>query len=330
MKVLLLANQPASTIRLQLFRETLFELGYEVVVPTFSSRNWLTISRDAKRAIMKEQPDIIHLFNVPDILYRKIPSLKKSHFNTLVYDYRSPWGVEYQMNFGRLARWTAEYFERHLALCADAITTVNTPLSIKVQSYLDDGITPISIIPNYPKKSFSPLRDSTNSKDNICSQPILFVGRVCTQEGIQNFIRLSRELPELNFWLVGDGPFSWWYLKNKPGNLTHFGWQPHEKVAEFIGKSKICLIPREENPLTSYSTDKSVWKLNEYLNLGKIVIASGISPEEPRKNLIVVKKDFLKETILSYAEKEPEPLESKDLRFWEDNTTQIKKVYEKL
>jgi len=330
MKVLLLANQPESTTRLQLFRETLTELGYSVLVPSFKTKNWISIARSCRNLIVREKPDIVHIFNVPDVIYQDLPSLKGLYYHTLLYDYRSPWGIECQMNFGGLARWIAEYFERQLASSADAITTVNTPLCDKVRSYLKAGIVPVSIIPNYPKKNFFPSEEVFEQKNRSYGQPVLFVGRMCTQEGIQHFIQLAREVPELQFWIVGDGPFSWWHLVRKPINLTHFGWQPHEKVAKFIEKSAICLIPREENALTDYATDKSIWKLNEYLNLGKIVIASGISIEEIRKNLIIVKKDMLKDTILSYAQKCPEPLKPGDFRFWENNTVLIKKVYENI
>lgn len=327
MKVLLLANQPASTTRLQLFRETLAELGYSVLVPSFETKNWISIARSCRNLIVREKPDIVHIFNVPDVIYRSIPSLKGSYFRTLVYDYRSPWGIEYQMNFGRLARTAAEHFEKQLALRADAVTTVNTPLCKKVRSYLDDCATPVSIIPNYPKRDFLPSKEGVNRDNSSCGRPVLFVGRICTQEGIQHFIWLAREVPELQFWIVGDGPFSWWHLVRKPENLTHFGWQPHEKVAEFIVNARICLIPREENALSPYSNDRSIWKLNEYLNLGKLVIASGISSEEVRKNLIIVNRRSLAKAVRLSLELGPQPLGPEDYRFWEDNRSLIQNVY---
>jgi len=328
MKILLLANQPESTIRLKLFRDTLAELGFSVIVPSFGTKNWVNIARACRNLIAKKRPDIVHIFNVPDIIYRAIPSLKGSLYTHLIYDYRSPWGIEYQMNFGRFGRIAAEHYEEKLARGADLITTVNTPLKEKVQAYLPEP-REVFIIPNYPKRSFLSI-DVENETPGDSRKLVLFVGRVCKQEGIENFMNAAREIPELDFWIVGDGPFSWYYLMRRTSNLTFFGWQAHESVAGFIRKAGICLIPREENALTPYSNDKSIWKLNEYLNLGKLVIASGISMEESRKNMNIVSTDSLSESIRLCSQMSPEPLTSGDYRFWENNRDLIKKVYENI
>jgi len=67
MKVLLLANQPEKTTRLRLFEATLKELGYETIVPRFDTVNWISIARKARGIVLKERPDIVHLFNVPAV-----------------------------------------------------------------------------------------------------------------------------------------------------------------------------------------------------------------------------------------------------------------------
>jgi len=300
MKILLLANQPESTTRLHLFRNTLTYLGHQVIVPKFGTRNWFSIAVQSRGLIKKERPEVVHIFNVPDIIYRKIPELKGNYFQKLIYDYRSPWGIETEMNFGTPGRIFAEHFEKGLAKEADLITCVNSPLKEKVKSFLSDDHKKICVIPNYPEKRFLESTGSPGIPQYDVQKPVLFVGRVCTQEGIANFIQSARDMPDFDFWIVGDGPFSWWHLMNKPKNISFFGWQEHKKVAGFISQSALCLIPRNVNALTSYSNDKSIWKLNEYLNLGKIVIASGISVEEERKNLIVVSTEDLNETIKMY------------------------------
>jgi glycosyltransferase involved in cell wall biosynthesis len=326
MKVLLLANQPESTTRLKLFGETLGDLGFSVIIPSFGTRNWVAISRASRNLISAERPDVVHLFNVPDIIYRSIPSLKGTLFTSLIYDYRSPWGIEYQMNFGRIGKITAEHFEKKLARGADLITTVNSPLREKVQGYLTEP-REVHIIPNYPKRSFTSF-DDIDQLPGDAGKPVLFVGRVCKQEGIENVLKAARENPDKKFWIVGDGPFSWYYLLRQSANLDFFGWQPHSAVARFIRCAGICLIPREENALTPYSNDKSIWKLNEYLNLGKLVVASGISSEESRINLKIVPHETLSESIRTYLQVPPQPLSGGDYRFWEQNRDLIKKVYE--
>jgi glycosyltransferase involved in cell wall biosynthesis len=332
MRVLLLSNQPERTTRLMMFKGTLEGLGFDVIVPRFGTRSWLGVAREAREALMREKPDVVHLFNVPDILYHGISKLKGRHFEKLIYDYRSPWGVELQMAFGPAARVIGEHFERELAGAADTITAVNRPLADKVGSYGEARGKPLFIVPNYPARDFldKSERSSENGADVPDEKAVLFMGRISRQEGIGNLMRLIREIPGEKFWIIGDGPFSRWYLRNLPENVRFFGWQPHDRVAGLIRKARLCLIPHSETRLTPFATDRSVWKLNEYLSLGKIVVASGVTMEEKRKNLAVVKRRELKEAILENLKREPERLTDEDYRFWDRNDKTIKQIYEEI
>lgn len=325
MKVMLLSSQPERTTRLQMFKGSLKELGYEVTIPKFESRNWMKISRLSEQYIKKEKPDIVHVFNVPDVIYNRLPELKGQFFKKLIYDYRSPWGLELQMNIGLPGKIIAERFERKLAINSDLITTVNKPLGLKAKNYLGNLQTEIYEIPNYPWKSFV-----NNNKDLEGEEAITFLGRICEREGIKSLLKIASKLPDEKFRIVGDGPFASWYLAKKSQNVEFLGWQPHENIPGIIKKAKICLIPFKESMLTPYTTDKSVWKLNEYLNFGKSVIASGISEEEKRKNLLIVKSFQLEDGISEYLDKKPEKLDIQDYRFWESNTKKIKEIYEKV
>ncbi|NPV62376.1 MAG: glycosyltransferase [Methanotrichaceae archaeon] len=326
MKVLLLANQPEHTVRLQMFAGTLRDLGYRVVVPSFRTKNWIGISGQARKAVRRERPDVLHIFNVPDIIYHNIADLRGEGFKTLIYDYRSPWGLELQQTFGPLGRRFGERFERELAEKADLITTPNRPLGDKALSFAPGKET--HIIPNYPSRSFS-SRKGENAVPGDRA-PVIFIGRVCNQEGIPKLLQIARALPEQEFWIVGSGPFAWWLLRNLPQNVENLGWQPHEKVADLLQKGRLCLIPREENVISPYSTDRSVWKLNEYLNMGKLVVASGVTQEEDRKNLIVVRSEDLLEAVQRSLHDRPEKLAEEDFRYWDRNTETIKKVYQSI
>ena len=327
MRILLLSNQPERTTRLLMFKATLESQGQDVIVPQFSSKGWLQIAREARQVLQKERPDAVHLFNVPDIIFHGLGKLKGFCYQKLIYDYRSPWGIELQMSFGPLARPAGEYFERELARIADVITAVNRPLAEKVRSYAPLE-KPLFIVNNYPAHSFLEKSRAAARSDLANERPIVFMGRISRQEGIGNLLRLIRNIPEQTFWIIGDGPFSRWYLRKLPKNARFFGWQPHDKVAGLISQARICLIPHSESLLTPYATDKSVWKLNEYLLLGKTVVASGVTPEEKRKNLVVVKAEQLEEAVRENLRHEPEKLLAEDYRFWERNDQIIREVYE--
>jgi len=330
MRILLLSNQPERTTRLLMFKATLEGLGQDVIVPRFSSIGWLQIAREARQVLQKEKPDVVHLFNVPDIIFHGLGKLKGTCYKKLIYDYRSPWGVELQMSFGPLARPAGEHFERELAGAADVITAVNRPLADKVRSYVSGRNIPLFIVNNYPARSFLEKSRTSAASEFANERPIVFMGRISRQEGISNLLRLIRKIPEQTFWIIGDGPFSRWYLRKLPKNARFFGWQPHDKVAGLISQAKICLIPHSESLLTPYATDKSVWKLNEYLLLGKAVVASGVTEEEKRKNLVVVKAEKLEEAVLENLQREPKKLSAEDYRFWDRNDRIIREAYESL
>jgi len=330
MRILLLSNQPERTTRLLRFKASLQSHDHEVIVPTFSTKSWLGIAKEARLLLQKERPDVVHLFNVPDIIYHGLGKLKGSYFKKLIYDYRSPWGVELQMTFGPVGRPVGEYFERELVGAADLITAVNRPLADKLRSYAQAKDKPLFIVNNYPAHSFLEKSRMAAGSDLPPEKALIFIGRISRQEGIGNLLHLIRSIPEQQFWIIGDGPFSRWYLRDLPKNARFFGWQSHDKVAGLISRAKICLIPHSESLLTPYATDKAVWKLNEYLLLGKTVVASGVTQEEKRKNLVVVKAEQLEEAVRENLLREPETMKADDYRFWERNDPIIREAYESL
>jgi glycosyltransferase involved in cell wall biosynthesis len=330
MRILLLSNQPERTTRLLRFKASLQNQGHEVIVPKFSTKNWLNIAKETRLILQKERPDVVHLFNVPDIIYHGLGKLKGTYFKKLIYDYRSSWGVELQMTFGPAARPFGEYFERELVGAADMITAVNRPLADKLRYYSQAKDKPLFIVNNYPAYSFLEKSNVATGLDLPQEKALIFIGRISRQEGIGNLLRLIRKIPEEKFWIIGDGPFSRWYLRDLPKNARFFGWQSHEKVAGLISRAKICLIPHSESLLTPYATDKAVWKLNEYLLLGKTVVASGITQEEKRKNLVVVKTAELELSVRENLLREPETMNADDYRFWERNDPIIREAYESL
>ncbi len=328
MKILLLANQPERTTRLRMFMGTLQSQGHEVIVPSFGTRNWISIARQAKRIALEQEPDVVHIFNVPDVIYHGFSALRGKGYKKLIYDYRSPWGVEFAQTFMAPGKIFAEHFERELAGAADVITTVNEPLQEKVKEYAPQK--EVYIVPNYPQRSFCQKGgkiDTAGYGSQPGNGPIIFIGRVCTQEGIGKLLQVARAIPDREFWIVGGGPFARYYLWRKPANVRNLGWQPHEKVAELLEKASLCLIPREENALSPYSTDKSVWKLNEYLALGKVVVASGVTMIEKRKNLVIVPSRDLVKAVKENLAREPEPMGPEDYRFWDMNDRIIQEIY---
>ena len=122
----------------------------------------------------------------------------------MIYDYRSPWGVEMQMHIGHIGRLIGEHLEKKLASSADVITTVNTPLGEKVKSCVKDVKKEVYVIPNYPARNFIEM----NKNYPPGNEAIVFVGRINKQEGAKNLLKVAEDFPDEKIWIVGDGPFA--------------------------------------------------------------------------------------------------------------------------
>jgi glycosyltransferase involved in cell wall biosynthesis len=327
MKVMLISNQPAGTTRLKRYETTLRADGHSIVIPNFSSTNWNTVSKELVDQIKKESPDVLHLLNVPDIIYRKIPSLKGKYYHSLIYDYRSPWGVIMGLRYGKLFTSFFEGYEKKLAEAADIIITVNGPLKEKLIKY---GFSKTYTIPNYPLRSFVDrgLRVEPIKKDS--RKVVLFVGRLCPEEGVRNLRELIEEKRDYVLWIVGDGPDrSKLPLDNE--NVKFFGWQSNDSLQEYIMAADVCIAPYNKNDLSCFLTDKSLMKINEYLNLGRTTLATGMIAEENRKNLRVTDPENVSKAISECLDGEPKKMANEDYRLWETHCEDVvKEVYRKL
>lgn len=337
MKILLLANKPEKTTRLQRFKVSFKKLGHEVIIPKFECagwKNWIKAPKKYEQLIKKNKPDIVLVFNVPDIIYWKIPSLKGKYYKKLWYDCRSPWGVELGlMLHNPLARFFGEICEKKLIKNADIVTAANTPLSKKIQFHTKNKVI---VIPNYPPYSFikSKIKPIPKPKGK---KIVLFVGAICKKEGLHMIAKIikcfNKQDENVFFWIIGTGRDENLLKKNveKYKNVKFWGWQDNKKLPAFIKSADICVAPLKENETLKWCTDESILKINEYLNLGKEVIASGIIPKEKRKNLIVVPENKIVEAILKEIKKPVEKFNKADYRLWENHCEPgIKEICKKI
>ena len=48
-----------------------------MIIPTFGTRDWIKISANAKKIARDRKPDVVHIFNVPDIIYHDFADLAR-------------------------------------------------------------------------------------------------------------------------------------------------------------------------------------------------------------------------------------------------------------
>ena len=114
-------------------------------------------------------------------------------------------------------------------------------------------------------------------------------------------------------------------------NVKFFGWQPNDALQQYIMASDVCIAFYGENPLARFLTDKSLMKINEYLNLGRSVVATGMMAEESRKNLTITDSANLSNAIRESLRTEPQKLDASDYRLWELQCEKtVREIYGKL
>ncbi len=233
------------------------------------------------------QADVIHFFNVPDFPGVSI-LLRKRFVNTkFIYDVRSPWSDEvYYFTRMRVLWFLARLIERVLIRGADIVITVNEPLAKRTKKW---GARRVEVVPNYPDENFKPraTRQKMREENGVSEEckVVLFVGKLSRIEGVPILLHaiqmvLSKR-SNVVFWIVGDGPLrrSVEFLIGKhPAHVKFFGWQPHNKIPDFIVASDLCVVPRYKTLFSHLFNDQGILKVNEYAALGKPIVASGILP----------------------------------------------------
>lgn len=245
--------------------------------------------------LLFSRSDVFWVANCPDILALPLVFGGKR----FVLEYRSPWPLEVEREFGPGPWVTISSFFENLALDnADFITLTTNKLLERVGDRV-----PVFVIPNYPTKEFE-LSDF--SVDNFRAMSgvsrddkiVLFVGKLSIVEGadiIPNIIEgVLAKLSNVVFWIVGDGPLYNLLERSavKHGsNVQLFGWRAHNEVPLFISTSDVCISPRHEFVYSKYYNEEGLQKISEYMYYEKPIVACGIA--ESNEYLLVAEAEMV-------------------------------------
>ena len=72
---------------------------------------------------------------------------------------------------------------------------------------------------------------------------VLFVGTLSEMKGAHMIPALARELPEVLFLVVGDGPLSRLFKENQLENLVYRGYQPVEVLKHYYRATDVLIVP---------------------------------------------------------------------------------------
>jgi len=261
--------------------------------------------------------DLYWVANSPDIFV--VPLIvKKANY---ILDYRGPWPLEIQLEFGLGALSRIAGFLAFIALKnAGVITLPSSTLTKDVQNFGKK----VYVIPNYPLKgnfkpnvSYAQFRKQNDVKEG--QKVILFVGMLSRVEGFDILPSIMEELmsrrENLVLWIVGDGvlaPLAQELERKFPKKVKFFGWRPYKEIPNFINATDVCIVPRHKTPFSNRYNEENVQKISEYMFFEKPIVACGIAPSS--QYLLVGLPDMANGILQALEGKVPKPTP----RNWED------------
>jgi len=145
------------------------------------------------------------------------------------------------------------------------------------------------VIPNgVDSKIFKPIK-SIKQKKNI----ILFIGKFVELKGIREILSVAKQLPQYEFWFVGQGPLA---KEIKGTNINNLGFKSTEGLVKLYNRATICIAPSHRESfglvgLEAMSCSRSVIAtplgFSEYIKNGKDGIIIPARDEKALKDAII-------------------------------------------
>lgn len=269
------------------------KLNYAYSFPLFFSPVWL---RFIHKIICRHNIDLVIVRDLP-LAITGIWAAKMSGvpivfdmaedyvaLNKAIWDSGKNKGVNYILRHPFLSKLIERYvFKR----CNHILVVVEeTKEMVLKRGVCDRNVTVVSNTPIIDKKSVPPTRENQVIQRIRSKKSAIYVGGLQKGRGIHIVIEalpeIIREIPDFLFVVVGDG-YAAAYLKelvHTKGMEKHVffaGWIDHNRLADYIGASRIGVIPHIVNEHKNTTVPN---KLFDYMQYALPVIASDAKPLE--------------------------------------------------
>jgi glycosyltransferase involved in cell wall biosynthesis len=331
MRILYVALDPLKYPRIKKLAQTFRKhegIDFEVMIPKFrvvyrggkvgrllvAIINYLTVLLQ----ILLSRADVFMVANCPDILVSPLALRRKRY----IFEYRSPWAIEVQDEFGSgpWVRFTA-FIERFALQHAWIITLTTSRLLATVRPYGKR----VFVFPNYPSRTFGTVRASGGDfKESLGysrdRKVVLFVGKLTRVEGadmLPNIIEEVLKSTDVSFWIVGSGPLYpvlEEFANRFPKEVRLFGWQQHHRIPDFVSAADVCIAPRHKSIFSDFYNEEGVTKISEYMFFEKPIVACGVAESS---EYLLVDEDKMAEGILKALNGSVNPSRR---RTWEDRS----------
>jgi len=106
---------------------------------------------------------------------------------------------------------------------------------------------------------------------------VLYAGRLAPEKGVEDLVRAARELPDVRFTLIGDGPLRASLTAQAPANVRLLGHVPPAAVPGHIAAARIVVVP-------SSWPENDPYAVLEAQMIGRPVVACAVGgvPEQIR------------------------------------------------
>jgi glycosyltransferase involved in cell wall biosynthesis len=154
------------------------------------------------------------------------------------------------------------------------------------QKYLDLGIPAEKLVCIHngfePRRLQAPVPlDEAKERIGIAAgqKTVVYTGRVNHKKGLHLMIEAAKQLPDLQFILVGsygEGPIE--AMARDVANVRIVPFQPAEKLADYVFAADMLLIPPSWQPLAEFGSTVLPLKIFFYLASGRPILA-GETPD---------------------------------------------------
>lgn len=233
--------------------------------------------------IIKERPDILHVYNPPDIVPMIVSLINRFFKIPYIFQMLDP-GPESILSLRGLRSAEklvllalSKFMESIIMHHASGLITVNEVLKrriIETRKY-------ISSKPFVTQYNVSSLTASTNNFKGLDNQDyiyILYIGTLSTDIlGLETLIRLFGSIWQKHrtkLFIIGDGPLRKRLIRQvkslSAGEYIKLsGYAEPKRIPEYLKNAKLCILPYLDTVLTRLSTPT---KLFEYISMGKAVV----------------------------------------------------------
>ncbi len=228
----------------------------------------------------KKRYNVIHVHNMPDFLVF-VGFIQKLFGSKIILDMHDPMPEIFMTKFG-LSRSSLTlklvYLQERISFkFANKIITTNKAF-VDTFKERDLDVSKISIVMNSPITSIYTEANYKRIKDDWGKFIVMYHGTIVERNGLDEAVyvtqRLKKEIPELEFWIYGDGEF----LNNlmekiKSEALSSFirykGFVEVEEIARTIPTIDVGIIPNKLTPFTNLNFPVRIF---EYIHYHKPVV----------------------------------------------------------